>query len=76
MEFLAAGASKGDGLLRLCRAIDVPVESTVAFGDGENDKEFLELAGLGVAMKNACPLAKKAAGRVIEVTNYYLLVDC
>ena len=38
VEFLAASASKGAGLARLCEHLGVPLESAVAFGDGENDK--------------------------------------
>jgi hydroxymethylpyrimidine pyrophosphatase-like HAD family hydrolase len=41
----------------------------VSFGDGENDEEFLRYAGLGIAMKNARPLAKSAANLVLEWTN-------
>ena len=38
VEFLRAGASKGDGLRRVCQSLGVPLEDTCAFGDGENDK--------------------------------------
>jgi hydroxymethylpyrimidine pyrophosphatase-like HAD family hydrolase len=72
VEFLPSGVSKGDGLQRLCSELGVPLEETVAFGDGDNDKEFLECAGLGVAMKNAAPVAKLAADRVIEVSSAVL----
>ena len=41
VEFLAASASKGAGLSRLCEHLGVSLESTVAFGDGENDKVLL-----------------------------------
>ena len=41
----------------------------VAFGDGDNDVEFLEYAGLGVAMKNAGRRAQEAADDVTELTN-------
>lgn len=67
VEFLAPDTSKGAGLKRLCELLGVALEQTVAFGDGENDKEFLQLAGLGIAMKNAQPLAKAAADRVTQV---------
>lgn len=67
VEFLAASASKGAGLAQLCSHLGVPLERVVAFGDGENDKEFLEVAGLGLAMKNARPLAKAAAKKVLQV---------
>ena len=38
--------------------------ASVAFGDGSNDAEMLEAAGLGVAMANACDEVLAAADRV------------
>lgn len=34
--------NKGEGLRRLCEALGVPCEEVVAFGDGDNDIEFLQ----------------------------------
>jgi len=39
-------------------------EEVAAFGDGENDLEMIQYAGLGVAMGNAVPLLKQAADLV------------
>lgn len=61
--------NKGAGLKRLCDCLNIPIEQCVAFGDGENDKEFLAVAGLGCAMKNARPAAKEAANLVIDWSN-------
>ena len=36
----------------------------IAFGDGENDREMLEAAGLGVAMANGNPVLKAVADTV------------
>jgi hydroxymethylpyrimidine pyrophosphatase-like HAD family hydrolase len=69
VEFLHPTVSKGSGLEALCKALGVAVSQVVAFGDGENDKEFLSVAGKGVAMSNARPLAKQAADMVIELSN-------
>ncbi len=41
----------------------------VAFGDGDNDVEFLQYAGWGVAMKNGGVMAKSAANDITERTN-------
>jgi 5-amino-6-(5-phospho-D-ribitylamino)uracil phosphatase len=69
IEFLAPGTNKGSGLRRLCDHLKIPLDAVVSFGDGENDEEFLRYAGLGIAMKNARPLAKSAANLVLEWTN-------
>ena len=39
----------------------IPVNQVMAVGDGENDIEMLELAGLGVAMGNANAHVKSIA---------------
>lgn len=67
VEFLPPQASKGAGLKAVCDHLGVDLASVVAFGDGDNDKEMLEMAGMGVAMSNAKPLAKSAANIVLEV---------
>ena len=48
--------------------MNIPLESVVAFGDGENDIEFLKYAGIGVAVQNARDLTKNAADIVLEVS--------
>ena len=53
IEFLPAGSNKGEGLRRLCEIINQPMSKVISFGDGDNDKEFLEMSGFGIAMKNA-----------------------
>jgi Cof subfamily protein (haloacid dehalogenase superfamily) len=70
VEFLPPGICKGNGLKRFCEIMDIDLSTVVAFGDGENDKEMLEYAGIGVAMKNGKDMAKAAADICIEVSNY------
>lgn len=69
VEFLCPGASKGEGLKKLCEDIGVAMENVVAYGDGENDVEMLQLAGKGVAMANAKKLAKESADVVLQLSN-------
>lgn len=64
LELTAQGATKGDALLALCRALSINRLETVAFGDGTNDLSMLEWAGVGVAMANAFPETKAAADRI------------
>lgn len=53
LEVMHGGASKANAMASLCRAMDISLEETVAFGDNYNDVDMLEAAGLGVAMGNA-----------------------
>ena len=44
-------ASKRDGILGLCKALDIPPEAVLAFGDNYNDIPMLEAVGMPVAME-------------------------
>jgi phosphoserine phosphatase len=46
--------------------VGVPVGSVVAIGDGANDLDMLEAAGLGIAY-NAKPLVQEAADTTVNV---------
>mmetsp|Transcript_18874 Transcript_18874/g.46333 ORF Transcript_18874/g.46333 Transcript_18874/m.46333 type:complete len:324 (+) Transcript_18874:111-1082(+) len=69
VEYLAKGVCKGTGLLKLCEVEGVDPKGVVAFGDGDNDMEFLQYSGLGVAMANAREVTKAKADVVLEETN-------
>lgn len=62
MEINSAKANKGLGLEFLCKYLGIPIEESMAFGDGTNDLAILKKAGRGVAMANAAPEVLKAAG--------------
>ncbi|AWN23239.1 hydrolase [Deinococcus irradiatisoli] len=64
LEVLAEGVSKAWGLARLCDLLGIQREEVLAFGDAPNDAEMLAWAGRGVAMGNADPEARSAAGEV------------
>ena len=64
IEINSARAGKGKALLALAELLGIPREDTVAFGDGTNDCEMLEMAGLGVAMGNADPQVKAIADEI------------
>lgn len=63
-EIQALGASKGAALRWLCSYAQIPMESSVAFGDQGNDIPLLEAAGDGVAMANADELVRAKARHV------------
>ena len=66
MEITHPDANKGNGLLHLCRLLDIPMENTMAIGDSGNDESMLRCAGLGVAMGNAPESIKSVADAVTE----------
>ena len=58
-------AGKATALERFAREAGVPIEQTVAVGDGANDLDMLAAAGLGVAF-NAKPVVAAAADTALS----------
>lgn len=61
VEVLPTGTSKGGALGTLIEDLDIAPEHVLACGDGENDIEMLQLAGIGVAMGDADEAVRAAA---------------
>ena len=61
MDVIAKGGGKVAGIRRYLEANGIAPEEIIAFGDGENDLEMLQFAGIGVAMGNAEEAVKAAA---------------
>jgi phosphoserine phosphatase len=59
-------AGKAEALRSFAAQVGVPVESVVAIGDGANDLDMLEVAGLGIAY-NAKALVQEAADTTVNV---------
>jgi len=68
LEFMERGTDKGVALVAMCEALGVPVEESMACGDGDNDAEMLAAAGIGVAMANASRKTVAAADEVSGLT--------
>ena len=66
IELNIASANKGEALKRLCAALGIAPEDTLAFGDGTNDLTMIRAAGCGVAMGNADFAVKAAADTVCD----------
>lgn len=63
-EIGIAGISKAYGMQMLLDKTGVKRENVIAFGDGPNDFEMIEFAGIGVAMGNASEDLKRRADMV------------
>jgi len=61
VEVVLPGLSKGWAMAWVASHLGVPREQTIGVGDGDNDVEMVEWAGLGIAMGNATPACKAVA---------------
>ena len=61
IEILPKGIDKGPSLVRLCQRLDISPSEMMTFGDSNNDKQMIQLAGIGVAMGNADDDIKQVA---------------
>jgi Cof subfamily protein (haloacid dehalogenase superfamily) len=61
LEVASPGVSKGAALHFVCERLGIDPAATIAFGDGANDLELLEAAGLGVAVADAEPALLRIA---------------
>lgn len=66
LEFTDAGVTKAYGLKKLCEMLNIPREETIAAGDGGNDIDVLEWAGLGIAVANATNEVKQIAAVIVS----------
>ena len=69
LEFINGLGSKGNALLQVCKDMGIKAEEIAAFGDGFNDIEMLEVAGMSVAMSNAPEGVKDACSHITELNN-------
>lgn len=63
-EIVLNDYSKASGMEVACRHLGLTMEDTVAFGDGVNDIEMLQAAGISICMGNGTDVAKEAADYV------------
>lgn len=63
-------ANKGDGLKFLAEYLGIPIEATLAFGDGLNDMSMIQNAGIGAAMSNGIDELKAIADYIAPDNNH------
>ncbi len=64
LEFVSVDVPKGVALKRLCDNLGIDISQTAVFGDGYNDLPMLEVAGVSIAMANACDEVKSRCDKV------------
>lgn len=76
VEITPYGIDKGTSLISQCKRWGIPVENSIAFGDGMNDITMLQAAGIGIAMGNARDEVKAAANKICGRIEDDGLYDC
>lgn len=69
LEITKNGTDKGTALELLCNHLKIKPDKVIAFGDGENDLQFLNKAGTAVAMGNATDSVKAQADIITDTNN-------
>lgn len=69
LEYCPLDTSKGTGIAYLTQILNMPLDSTVAVGDEQNDISMIQAAHIGVAMKNGIQEVKDIADYVTENDN-------
>lgn len=69
LEITRKGTDKGTALENLCEHLKIKPSEVIAFGDGENDLQFLDKAGTAVAMGNATASVKAQADIITDTNN-------
>lgn len=59
LEVMAKDVSKATAIVELLKLENLKIEETIAFGDGLNDLEMLDLVGKGFIMENGNDILKK-----------------
>lgn len=69
LEFLHKEGTKGHALQFLANRFGCQLDEVIAIGDGWNDREMIQIAGLGVAMSNAVDELKRIADYITLSNN-------
>lgn len=69
VDVLPANGSKFETITHFSQYKNYQMKDVITFGDGNNDIEMIEGAGIGVAMGNAVPAAKEVSDIVTDSNN-------
>lgn len=65
-EIIQRDCNKGDAIKELCKYLSIPIEETMAFGDGRNDIDMLKKVGTAIGMRNGNKEIFKYADSICE----------
>ena len=74
-ELLPKGINKGAAMEKIAKLSGVDMRRTIAVGDYDNDLPMLKKARIGVAPKNACREALKAADYIGADNDSHIIAD-
>ena len=66
VDIIPKSSGKMVGIKKMLEIHGLKREEIIAFGDGDNDADMMEFAGIGVAMGNGVEVTKKAADYVTD----------
>jgi Cof subfamily protein (haloacid dehalogenase superfamily) len=69
LEVRKSGSSKGTGLLKLVKYLNVKINETAVIGDWYNDRTMFETKAIKIAVANAVPEIKNMADYITSKTN-------
>jgi len=69
LEIMSPEVNKGEALRELAAHYSFDMSEVLAVGDAENDAPMLEVAGVSVAVANACETTKALAHHMTDATN-------
>lgn len=65
IEFMHRDATKANSMSYLCRMLGIEEKNCCACGNADNDADMVNLAGLGVAVKNSSAMCLEASDMVV-----------
>lgn len=71
IEVINKQMNKAEALKKIANEYGIPKERIIAFGDGANDMEMIDYAGIGVAMGNAIDELKTIAKYITDTNEEY-----
>ncbi|MFH5881582.1 MAG: HAD family hydrolase [Candidatus Izemoplasmataceae bacterium] len=75
IELFTPQTNKGEALKYVAETLGFNQEDVIAFGDGHNDIEMLEYAGVGIAMRNSHPELIEVADVVSPYSNKEFAIE-